>query len=380
MWGRAGEPGLPAWQSADLGDTGAAPSGGSRAAPGRTVPSFIASKGDGRIGASPGNDGPWLLEPARRDYAFGGERLRRYGKRLAGRTAETWEFSLYPGRESRIGPHGQRLDRFLADAWGLDAPGLGALPLVKLLDVAGALPVHVHPGDAQAASMTGADPGKDEAWLILEAGPEAAVYLGLAAPLTDGEVARAVADGSLRERLTRFVPRAGDVVMVPSGVPHSARDVVFWEVQQRSDRSLLAEAVDLWGRPLAPDAVRAQVAAFLAVARRGAVPRALCARGVLDAAPGPGERLALAGCAHFAMEAWGVGGEATLPPGAYTVHSGRVAGDGAAEATLGQSFLIGPRPARVTAGPEGACLLRAWLPDAHTTAALEAAGRHFEAL
>jgi hypothetical protein len=326
----------------------------------------------------PASDGLCLLTPASRDYAFGGERLGRYGKRLKGRTAETWEFSLYPERESTLRVGGERLDDYLARVWALEAADRASLPLVKLLDVQGQLPVHCHPGDAQAAAMVGADPGKDEAWLILETGPEAAVYLGFKAPLTNSEIVRAVAEGSLRARMNRIAPRAGDVVLVPSGVPHSARDVVLWEVQQRSDRSLLAEAVDLWGRPLDGGAVRAGLDAFLAAVRRMPPPDGLHATAVLRPGMAPGERIPLAGCAHFSMEAVRLDGEAVLPPGAYTVAAGMAQGGDGSEARLGDTFVVGPGPGRLRAMDDGVCLLRAWRPGDAESAAARAAGRYFE--
>ena len=324
-----------------------------------------------------GGPGLLALDPYARDYAFGGVRLGAYGKRIAGRTAETWEFSLYPGRESRLQDSGERLDAYLERAWGLGEAARARLPLVKLLDVQGELPVHCHPGDAQARALGGDDPGKDEAWLVLEAGPDAAVYLGFEEPLTNEDCHRAVADGSLRERMVRFVPKAGDVVMVPHAVAHSARDIVIWEVQERSDRSLLAEAVDLWARPLAPAAVHAQTEGFLGVVRRGPPPPGLHVPAALPERLGS-DPLALAGCEHFVMQALAPAGASALPPGAYTVLSGAVGPGGPLGA--GATFLVGPGPQRVEPRAAGTRLLRAWRPEPGDEAALRSLGRHFEAL
>ncbi len=317
-----------------------------------------------------------LLTPARRDYAFGGTRLGRYGKAPSGRLAETWEFSLYPGRESRLRAGGEGLDAFVARAFGLDRAARAGLPLVKLLDVSGQLPVHCHPNDAQAQSMEEPDPGKDEAWLILEAGPEAAVFLGFVDAPNDQAIRRALADGSLRERMVRLTPQAGDVVMVPAGTAHSARDVVLWEVQQTSDRSLLAEETDLWQRPLPAAAVASQLSAFLAVARREPPAPALWAAHVLPTPLGAGRRL-LAGCAHVVMEAIDGNGAIALPAGAYTVAAGTVRLD-EGEACVGDSFVVTPTGASVGAGPDGARLLRAWREDEASALTLQQEGRYFE--
>ena len=50
--------------------------------------------------------------------------------------------------------------------------------LVKLLDAAQRLPVHVHPDREFARRHLGCDYGKTEAWYVLAADEDAAVYLG----------------------------------------------------------------------------------------------------------------------------------------------------------------------------------------------------------
>ena len=67
---------------------------------------------------------------------------------------------------SYLGP--AHVDRFGPD------PGL----LVKLLDAGQRLPVHCHPGRAFAGAALGSPHGKTEAWVIVEAEPDASVYVG----------------------------------------------------------------------------------------------------------------------------------------------------------------------------------------------------------
>src|SRR5579875_2910933 len=120
------------------------------------------------------------MAPRYRAYRFGGDALRRWGKEdlPAGGAAESWEVSPYPASPSVVaeGPlEGTDLLQLAArwgDGLGRTGQGRPGFPfLLKILDVSGELPIHVHPTDGQARSLPGEDPGKDEAWYVLEAAP-----------------------------------------------------------------------------------------------------------------------------------------------------------------------------------------------------------------
>lgn len=123
--------------------------------------------------------------------------------------------------------------------------GADPLLLVKLLDAAERLPVHCHPGDDFARRHLGCPCGKTEAWVVLEAQPDAAVHLGFrqdvgAAPLA-GWVERQEA-GALLDSLNRIPVAPGDAVLVPAGVPHAIGAGVFVvELQQAADLNVLLE-------------------------------------------------------------------------------------------------------------------------------------------
>lgn len=101
----------------------------------------------------------------------------------------TTRFGMAPGGMARL-PDGV----LLAEAVAADPEGwLGAEHvarygsdtglLVKLLDVGQRLPVHVHPDRGFAAEHLASPHGKTEAWIVLEAEPDASVHLGSAATL-----------------------------------------------------------------------------------------------------------------------------------------------------------------------------------------------------
>jgi mannose-6-phosphate isomerase len=157
------------------------------------------------------------------------------------------------GRFGRVGdePVGELWvsgdDATLPDGTTLAAAGLaGSVPLVKTLDVAGQLSVQVHPDDALAHELHGAEVnGKHEAWVVLEAAPDASLAIGLADPAWVEDLYSG--DRALVAAALGLVPaRAGMVIDVGPGTVHApAAGVLLYEVQQRSD---LTYRIFDWGR------------------------------------------------------------------------------------------------------------------------------------
>lgn len=164
--------------------------------------------------------GPATLKITR----WGGRRLAALrGAPPEAAVGESWEFSTLPGSESRAD------GRPLADVLG------GPLPfLAKLLDTALPLSVQVHPGDGPDG------PGKEEAWIVLDADPGACVWAGLAHGCTRKQFADAVARGAPCMDLLRRVPVvAGTVVLVPARCAHAiGPGILLAEIQQPRDATL----------------------------------------------------------------------------------------------------------------------------------------------
>jgi mannose-6-phosphate isomerase len=131
----------------------------------------------------------------------------------------------------------------------LDSYGVSTELLVKLLDPAQRLPVHLHPDRAFSRRHLGIPHGKTEAWLVLDVTEGSRVRLGFAESMSSSQVRamvdRADSDALLRSLRVRAV-RPGDAVLVPAGVPHSIDAGVFvLELQEPTDLSILLEAQDL---------------------------------------------------------------------------------------------------------------------------------------
>lgn len=222
-------------------------------------------RGSGRLAAFRGA----ALEPRPEDW-------------LASTTAR---FGLAPSGLSTL-PNGT----LLADAVAADPLGwlgaehverFGANPalLVKLLDAGQRLPVHVHPDRAFAASHLASGYGKTEAWIVLDAAPDAAVHLGFTRDVAADELARWVFAQDVATLLgtTNRVPiQAGDAILCPAGLPHAIGEgVLLVELQEPTDFSVLLE----WeGFPLGPRNASVGLSldeALTCVDRRGVSPAGL---------------------------------------------------------------------------------------------------------
>jgi mannose-6-phosphate isomerase len=107
--------------------------------------------------------------------------------------------------------------------------------LLKFLDVKTSLSVQVHPADADEKLIPTGNTGKTEAWIVMTAGVRARIFAGWNAPVSEGSLREAIADGTVADRLASFAPRPGDAILIPAGTVHSLSDAVVFEVQQNSD-------------------------------------------------------------------------------------------------------------------------------------------------
>ena len=188
-------------------------------------------RGSGRLGAFRGLD----LEPRPEDWV----------------ASTTTRFGLAPSGLSPL-PDG----RLLADAIAADPVAwlgpthvarFGADPalLVKLLDAGQRLPIHVHPDRRFAATHLASGYGKTEAWIVLDAAPDAAVHLGFTRDVEAEELARWVVaqDVAMLLGTTNRIPvRSGDAILCPAGLPHAiGANILLVELQEPTDFSVLLE-------------------------------------------------------------------------------------------------------------------------------------------
>jgi mannose-6-phosphate isomerase len=203
---------------------------------------------------------PLLFEPILKPRAWGGDRLRRFGKRvgIGARIGESWEVADLPasiadGRNRvLVGRYaGETLRELLASdraaiLGSVPLSGDGGFPLlVKYLDAHEHLSIQVHPDAAYAAAHPGAHL-KTEAWVILEAEAGAVLYRGVRREVDRERFFRdlerqslgdgAEDEGGVLDHLIALPVERGDCVYLPSGICHAlGAGIVAAEVQTPSD-------------------------------------------------------------------------------------------------------------------------------------------------
>lgn len=189
---------------------------------------------------------PLLCAPLLVERVWGGRRLARlYDKPLpvGVPVGEAWEVADLDEGTSGIaaGPLEGYSLREVTEAWGPTLVGTawpeGRFPLlVKLLDANDDLSVQVHPSADDCARWFPTAASKDEAWVVVDAEPGAAVYYGFQPGVTQAQFEAALEAESLLGLLARVEVRPGDVLRVAPGTVHAlGRGVAVLEVQEPSD-------------------------------------------------------------------------------------------------------------------------------------------------
>ena len=185
------------------------------------------------------------LEPACKDYLWGGHRLvEDYHKQYPGEVlAETWELSCHPDGPSRIGNgayRGKTLKEYI-EAEGRQVLGshcgrFEEFPiLVKFIDAKENLSIQVHPDNGYALEHEG-QYGKTEMWYVMEAGENAFLYYGFKEEIGREEFVRRIREDTLLEVLHAVPVRKGDILFIEPGTIHAiGKDILIAEIQQNSN-------------------------------------------------------------------------------------------------------------------------------------------------
>ncbi|HNX65115.1 MAG TPA: class I mannose-6-phosphate isomerase [Oscillospiraceae bacterium] len=186
-----------------------------------------------------------MLEPAFKDYIWGGEKLRTdFNKKCDfDRVAESWELSCHKDGNSVIlnGEFkGKTLEEYIKFSGkavlGKNCDRFEYFPvLIKLIDAKDNLSVQVHPDNDYALKNEG-EYGKTEMWYIVDCDEGSSLIYGLNKEISKEEFSERIKSNTLLE-VTNSVPvKKGDVFFIESGTLHAiGKGIVIAEIQQNSN-------------------------------------------------------------------------------------------------------------------------------------------------
>ena len=185
------------------------------------------------------------LEPAFKDYLWGGVKLREvYGKKCGyDKVAESWELSTHPAGQSTISGgefDGMAFGDYLKQAGpavlGANCAKFEQFPvLIKFIDAKQPLSIQVHPSDEYALEVE-KEYGKTEMWVVMDCEPGASLYFGVNREVSREEFAKRIEDNTLLEVLNKVDVHPGDVFFIESGTIHAiGGGILICEIQQNSN-------------------------------------------------------------------------------------------------------------------------------------------------
>ncbi len=152
---------------------------------------------------------------------------------------ESWEFSAHSSNPSQVLVKGQQMSmleffaKYREELLGDAAEKYQKFPiLVRIADVAGSAPVHVHPSDKAAESLGESESGVEAIWLTFSKGQ---VYAGFKEDVKIEELEQKLEeDFDFKELLNKFDATPYDTYLLKPGVPHAAESVRILEVSSNS--------------------------------------------------------------------------------------------------------------------------------------------------
>lgn len=216
--------------------------------------------------------------PILKERVWGGSKLvKQYNKELPrdeegnltgevdpDRVGESWEISGMGDDNESVVAEGYLADNELSDileTYMGDLVGENIFDyynnqfplLVKILNVEDRLSVQVHPDDATAFERYYLY-GKDECWYVMDASPDAKIYMGFNRDITASEFYERCKMGTVEEVLNVITPHKGDFFYIKAGTVHACGGgLTIAEVQEPSD--LTFRLYD-WGREHNPRTAR----------------------------------------------------------------------------------------------------------------------------
>ena len=188
---------------------------------------------------------PFLLQPAAKDYLWGGTRLNDdFGKKISlNPLAETWECSTHENGLSLIANSHETLrdvlvkhPEYLGTHVLKITEGRAELPiLIKFIDARLDLSVQVHPDD-DYARLNENSLGKTEMWYVLSARIGSQLVYGFNHDMTQERVRTTALNGTIGKYLNHVKVHKGDVFFIEPGTVHAiGAGCLVAEIQESSN-------------------------------------------------------------------------------------------------------------------------------------------------
>lgn len=192
---------------------------------------------------------PFLLQPAGKDYLWGGRRLKEdFGKELPLEPlAETWECSAHPDGTSIVASGGQKgkslrellreHPEYLGTHPKVGQGALGDLPiLIKLIDAKQDLSVQVHPDDDYAREHENGSLGKTEMWYVLDALEDTTLVYGFWHDMSREILQESLKQGTIEKYLQKVKIKKDDIFYIEAGTVHAiGAGALIAEIQENSN-------------------------------------------------------------------------------------------------------------------------------------------------
>ncbi len=190
---------------------------------------------------------PIKFNPILFEKIWGGNKLKTIlNKSISSdKTGESWEISSVENEVSVVA-NGflkentltELIEIYLSDLLGervYQKYGEEFPLLIKFIDAHDDLSVQVHPPDEVARERHHAY-GKTEMWYIVDAEPNAYIYLGFNENISKEDFAERIDNDTLIDVLNKIPAQKGDVFFVPAGQIHAiGKGILLAEIQQTSD-------------------------------------------------------------------------------------------------------------------------------------------------
>ncbi|MDL2223296.1 class I mannose-6-phosphate isomerase [Bacteroidales bacterium OttesenSCG-928-M11] len=190
---------------------------------------------------------PLKFAPIYKQVVWGGNKICRFKRTesLEDCIGESWEISSIPNYVSIVSNgklKGKTLEELLFEYKerligknSLELFGNGFPLLIKFIDAKKPLSIQVHPND-QLAKERHNSSGKTEMWYVVDAEPEAYIYLGFNQKMTPQLYLESLNKGTFINCLKKYQVQKGDAFFLPAGCVHAIGSGCFIaEIQQPSD-------------------------------------------------------------------------------------------------------------------------------------------------